>query len=53
MGRGAVGGAIARRQSIASTSSASERHKFAWPPIVEPAPAKAGGTLTLTPAQRR
>jgi transposase len=28
-----------------------ERHKFVWPPIVEPAPAKAGGTLTLTPAQ--
>jgi len=28
-----------------------ECHKFVWPPIVKPAPAKAGGTLTLTPAQ--
>jgi hypothetical protein len=28
-----------------------ERHKFVWPPIVKPAPAQAGGTLTLTPAQ--
>jgi transposase len=28
-----------------------EKGRFAWPPIVEPAPAKAGGRMRLTPAQ--
>ena len=28
-----------------------EKGRFVWPPLVKPAPAKAGGTLTLTPAQ--
>jgi transposase len=28
-----------------------ERGKFVWPPLVKPAPAEAGDTMTLTPAQ--
>ena len=28
-----------------------ERNKFVWPPIVKPAPAQAGGSLSPTPAQ--
>ena len=29
-----------------------ERNKFVRPPLVQPGPAQAGGTLTLTAAQR-
>ena len=28
-----------------------EKGRFVWPPIVKPAPAKAGGRMHLTPAQ--